>query len=38
MVLHHARRHARFADGELVLLQDGTARCGTMRSSPKVAR
>ena len=35
MLLHDARREARFADGELVLLPTRTARSGTRRRSPR---
>jgi predicted RNA polymerase sigma factor len=38
MLLDDARRDARFADGELVLLADRTGRAGTRRRSPAAAR
>ena len=38
MLLHDARREARFADGELVLLRSRTARFGTTRRSRTGAR
>ena len=38
MLLHDARRDARFRDGELVLLADQDRRCGTARRSPPAAR